>query len=110
MRDRMRVEWAASAARDAARLVADAAADEGTASARRLFDVLNRAAESLARKDAVSRILPELRETGLFDYRELPLEPWRLFFRMTRTRIRIVGVLDGRQDLRQILFRRMVEA
>lgn len=106
----MQVEWAPVAIRDAQILLADAHAEGGRVAAQETYDRIQRAALDLARKDAVSRILPELRETGLFHYRELPLEPMSLFFRMTRTRISILGVLDRRRDLRQIMFRRLMAA
>ncbi|MFH0909875.1 MAG: type II toxin-antitoxin system RelE/ParE family toxin [bacterium] len=108
MADRMHVDWAPSAIRDVGILLVDAQAEGGGEAAQALYDRLLRAAQELARKDAVSRILPELRDTGLFFYRELPLEPCSLFFRMTRTRINVLGVLDRRRDLRQVMFRRLI--
>jgi hypothetical protein len=102
----MLVEWAPSAIRDVNVLLADA--EPGDAQA--LYDLIQRAAQDLMHKNAVSRILPELRETGLFHYRELPLDPLGLFFRMTQSRIQILGVLDRRQDLGQVMFRRLIAA
>lgn len=108
MADRMQVNWAPAAIHDVNSLLVDAGADGGREAAQVLYDKIQRAAHALASKDAVSRILPELRDTGLFFYRELPLEPVSVFFRMTRTRINILGVLDRRRDLRQVLFRRLI--
>jgi plasmid stabilization system protein ParE len=108
MADRMQVTWAPAAIHDVNTLLVDAEAEGGREVAQGMYDKLQHAANSLARKDAVSRILPELRDTGLFFYRELPLDPVSVFFRMTRTRINILGVLDRRRDLRQVLFRRLI--
>ncbi len=106
----MQIEWAPTAIRDVQTLLSDAHVDGGRTAAQDAYDQIQRAALDLARKDAVSRILPELRETGLFHFRELALDPISIFFRMTRTKISILGVLDRRRDLRQLLFRRLVHA
>ena len=108
MRDRMHVDWAPAAIQDVSILLVDAQAEGGREAAQAMYERLLRAAQELARKDAVSRILPELRDTGLFFYRELPLELLSLYFRMTRTRINILGVLDRRRDLREVMFRRLI--
>lgn len=108
MADRMQLNWAPAAIHDVNSLLVDAEADGGREAAQALYDKVQHAANALARKDAVSRILPELHDTGLFFYRELPLDPISVFFRMTRTRINILGVLDRRRDLRQVMFRRLI--
>jgi hypothetical protein len=43
---------------------------------------------------------------GVREYRELILAPYRVFFRLTRRSVDIVGMLDGRRDLEEILLRR----
>ncbi len=100
------VEWAPSAVRDAGALLSDLS----TAEAATFHEQVLRIARELARRDAVSGIVPELKELGLFAYREIAFEPFSLFFRLDGNRICILGVLDRRRDLREVLFRRLLQS
>ena len=100
------LEWSPTALRDAKGLLADLPKPEADA----FHEQLLRVTKSLARQDAVSGIVPELKELGLFGYREIPFDPFSLFFKLAGSRIQILAVLDRRQDLREVLFRRLMAA
>lgn len=98
------VEWAPSAVRDAGTLLSELPEVE----AGPFYEQVLRIAKDLARRDAVSGIVPELKDLGLFAYREIDFGPFSLFFRLEGSHINILGVLDRRRDLREVLFRRML--
>lgn len=52
------------------------------------------------------RIVPELRSLGVMEYRELIIAPYRAFFRIEERRVGIIGVLDGRRELEEMLIQR----
>ena len=64
--------------------------------------------ESLARHPHRCRIAPELREIGVSEYREILVYPYRTFFRVSGDGVGVVGVLDGRRDLEELLITRLV--
>jgi toxin ParE1/3/4 len=53
------------------------------------------------------RIVPELQEQGISQYRELIIQPWRLIYRVAEREIYVLSVLDSRQNIEDILLKRM---
>lgn len=98
-----RVEWAPGALQDLEEILEYVAAHDSTDGV--ASRILGRTA-SLVSHPRRGRIVPELREVGIEAYRELIFAPYRIFFRVRRGAVWIVGILDGRRDIEEILIRR----
>lgn len=55
------------------------------------------------------RIVPELKEQGIMQYRELILSPWRIIFRIAEMKVYILSVLDARRNVEDILLKRLID-
>jgi len=53
------------------------------------------------------RIVPELQHQGIFQYREVIIPPWRLIYRILDRKIFVLSVIDSRQNIEDILLKRM---
>jgi len=53
------------------------------------------------------RIVPELLDTGISQYRELVSAPWRIIYRVDKQQVLIMAVLDSRRDLQTVLLNRL---
>jgi plasmid stabilization system protein ParE len=54
------------------------------------------------------RIVPELEEQGITQYRELILAPWRIIYRTSEKTVYVLSVLDSRQNVEDILLKRLI--
>jgi len=54
------------------------------------------------------RIVPELQEQGITQYRELLVSPWRIIYRTSKKSVYVVSVLDSRQNVEDILLKRLI--
>ncbi|MCD4719707.1 MAG: type II toxin-antitoxin system RelE/ParE family toxin [Desulfobacula sp.] len=54
------------------------------------------------------RIVPELKDQGILQYRELVIPPWRLLYRIMDRKIFVLSVIDSRQNVEDILLKRMI--
>jgi toxin ParE1/3/4 len=54
------------------------------------------------------RIVPELQDQGISQYRELIIPPWRLMYRIDERKIYILSVIDSRRNVEDILLARLV--
>ena len=54
------------------------------------------------------RIVPELQEQGILQYRELIIPPWRLIYRIDERKIYVLSVIDSRRNVEDILLSRLV--
>ena len=71
---------------------------------------LREEAEKLATFAERGRIVPELREQQITNYRERIVHPWRLVYRIAGEQILIAAVIDGRRDFSEHLLKRALRA
>ena len=74
--------------------------------AERLWNKLDATIGSLATAPTRGRIVPELRAEGLETYREVIVSKYRVLFRVRGREVVLLGVLDGRRDLSELLIQR----
>jgi toxin ParE1/3/4 len=56
------------------------------------------------------RIVPELQDQGIILYRELIVPPWRIIYRISEKAVYVLSVLDSRQNVEDILLRRLISS
>ncbi len=54
------------------------------------------------------RIVPELKENGILQYRELIVAPWRIIYRISDSNVYVLSVIDSRRNIEDILLHRLV--
>lgn len=54
------------------------------------------------------RIIPELQTQGIFHYRELIAAPWRILYKHVGNEVFILGVIDLRRNLEDLLLDRLI--
>lgn len=100
------VLWTQTALSDLESII-DHIAAEDPAAAFEVLDRLQARAASLADLASRGRVVPELRDIGVNQYRELIERPWRLVYRTDGARTVMIAVLDARRDLDSLLLERL---
>ena len=54
------------------------------------------------------RVVPELKEHGIFQYRELIIPPWRMIYRISEEQVYVLSVIDSRRNVEDVLLERLV--
>ena len=54
------------------------------------------------------RVVPELKEHGILQYRELIIPPWRIIYRISELQVYVLSVIDSRRNVEDILLDRLV--
>jgi toxin ParE1/3/4 len=54
------------------------------------------------------RIVPELQDQGVLQYKELIIPPWRLIYRIAERKVYVLSVIDSRRNVEDILLSRFV--
>lgn len=108
MADRV-VRWTQTA-KDDLSAVADYIAAEDPQAALAVLDTLQQHAAALENHSEQGRIVPELRDAGLSQYRELVVKPWRVLYLPGIDAVHVVAVLDSRRDLQTLLLERLMRS
>ena len=103
MAERYHVEWSPVAIVDLDDVLEFIARRETPERAAQVYVTIAERVGALATHPMRCRIVPELKRVGVTDYRELIVAPYRIFFRIDGRVVGIVGVLDGRRDIEEIL-------
>jgi len=53
------------------------------------------------------RVVPELHQHGIVQYRELIVAPWRIMYRIDGTKVYVISVVDSRRNLEDLLLERL---
>lgn len=106
MSEKYRVVWSNVAANDLRNII-EYIADESPSSAFKLFKSIKKRASMLYTLPERGRIVPELRDQGILQYRELIIPPWRILYRISERHVYVLSVLDSRRNIEDILLKRL---
>ena len=101
-----RIEWAEVARRDLLGIV-DYLAGRNPGAAAATLEMLQRKASTLRAAPHRGRVIPELHRLQMREYRELIIAPYRLIYRINGHRVLVLGVLDSRRNLEDVLLERL---
>lgn len=103
------VRWTAIARADLASIIRYIAADNPL-EASRVLARIKKKAETLVVFPERGRIIPELREVGVYTHQEIISKPWRIMYRVEAQIVFVVAVLDSRRQLQDLLLERLTSA
>jgi plasmid stabilization system protein ParE len=106
--ERYHIEWAPVAQTDLDEILEYIADRDCVDAAIHVYEMLMERIEKLVSHPDRCRIPHELRKLGVTDYRELIVAPYSIFFRIQGQSVGIVGVLDRRRDLEDLLLQRVL--
>ncbi|MBW1996786.1 MAG: type II toxin-antitoxin system RelE/ParE family toxin [Deltaproteobacteria bacterium] len=106
MRKKYDVVWSNIAENDLKNIV-EYIAEDSPSNALKIFKSIKQAALRLNTFPERGRIVPELRDQGILQYRELVVFPWRLLYRISERSVFVLSLLDSRRNIEDILLERL---
>ncbi len=103
------VAWSKIAENDLKSIIEYIAVDSPS-NALKIYKKLKQNASSLYTFPDRGRIVPELRDHGILQYRELVIPPWRILYRISEKYVYVLSVLDSRQNIEDILLNRLIRS
>ncbi|CAB1060330.1 Death on curing protein, Doc toxin [Olavius sp. associated proteobacterium Delta 1] len=85
-------------------------ADNSPPNALKIVKRIKQKASSLYTFPERGRIVPELRDQGILQYRELVISPWRVLYRISEKSVLVLSVLDSRRNIEDILLKRLTNS
>jgi plasmid stabilization system protein ParE len=107
MSEKYKIEWAGVAENDLKGIV-EYIAEDSPANALKILKKIKKRASSLYTFPERGRLVPELKDQGILLYRELIIPPWRIIYRISEMKVYVLSVLDARQNVEDILLKRLI--
>jgi toxin ParE1/3/4 len=102
------VFWAAVAENDLKEII-EFISVESPDNALKILKNIKEKASSLSTLPDRGRLVPELQDQGISQYRELVIPPWRLIYRMAEHEVYVLSVIDSRRNVEDILLKRLIQ-
>jgi plasmid stabilization system protein ParE len=109
MKKKYHVVWANIAENDLKNII-EYIADDSPPNASRIFKSIKQKASSLCTFPERGRIVTELRDQGILQYRELVISPWRILYRISEMNVFVLAVLDSRRNIEDVLLERLTNS
>lgn len=109
MSDKYEVIWSYVAENDL-RSIVEYIAEDSTANALNVFKKIKQKTSGLYILPERGRIVRELRDQGILQYRELIISPWRIIYRISGESVYVLSILDSRQNIEDILLERLLNS
>lgn len=101
------VVWAEIAEEDLIAIIKYIHSDNPSA-AKRSLEKIKTKVSNLNSLPQRGRIVPELLQQGILQYRELLVPPWRIIYRISDSNVYVLSVIDSRQNVEDILLHRLI--
>ncbi|HHJ40076.1 MAG: plasmid stabilization protein [Methylothermaceae bacteria B42] len=102
-----KVLWAQAAEEDLKSIIEYICIDSPLA-ARDSLKKIKTKASNLCSFPQRGRIVPELKDQGIIQYRELIIPPWRMIYRIYEEQVYVLLVIDSRRNIEDVLLERLV--
>ena len=102
------VRWSETSENDLKSII-NYIAEDSPSRAYEVFKAIKARASSLNRYPDRGRIVPELQDQGVTQYRELIVAPWRIIYRISEEAVYVLAVMDSRQNVEDILLKRLLQ-
>ena len=108
MNPKYQVAWAKVAENDLKEII-EFISTESPYNALKILNKIKEKASSLYTLPERGRVVPELQDQGISQYRELIIPPWRLIYRIAEHEIYALSVIDSRRNVEDILLKRLIQ-
>ena len=108
MTKKYEVIWAKTAENDLVKIIGYIA-QNSPGNALRILKKIKKQVNDLYHLPKRYRIVPELYDHGITQYREMMIKPWRVMYRISNGKVYVLSVLDSRQNIEDILLKRFTQ-
>jgi toxin ParE1/3/4 len=83
-------------------------AEDSPPNARKVLAKIKKKSSQLYSYPERGRIVPELKEFSILQYREILIDPWRLIYKIAEDNVIVMSVIDARPNIEDVLLDRLV--
>jgi toxin ParE1/3/4 len=81
----------------------------GKNSAEKIYAKISSQIRKLKDMPGIGKQVQSLKDIGINDYRQIAQEHWVIYYRVEGQSIYIVSVIDGRRNLEEILYKKIID-
>ena len=104
-----KIVWSKDAGDELYEIIAYIKHNTGAMTAKKIYKKIMDEIEWASENATGRRIAPLLKNFGIHDIHQLNIKPWILYYRVENDEMHILSVIDGRRNLEEILYKKVME-
>lgn len=108
MTKQFEVIWSRTAELDLESII-DYIAEDSPLTAIKILHKIKQKSDQLYSYPTRGRIVPELKEFNILQYREIIIDPWRVIYKITSDTVIVLSVIDARRNVEDVLLDRLIK-
>jgi toxin ParE1/3/4 len=104
-----KITWSDNALKDMMDILNFIKSRSGNEIAKNIFNKIQDQFIKISDFPNCQRIVPELKDIGITEIKECIESPWRIFYRVTSDEIRILSIIDGRRNVEELLYKKILD-
>jgi toxin ParE1/3/4 len=101
--------WSKDAGDELAEIISYIKYNTGKITAEKIYLKIMNEIKRVSENAAGRRIAPSLKEFGINYIHQLNINPWIVFYKAEKNRMEIISIIDGRRNLEEILYKKLLE-
>jgi toxin ParE1/3/4 len=101
--------WSKDAGDELTEIISYIKCNTGKITAEKIYTKIINEVKRVSENANGRRIAPLLKELGINYIHQLNVNPWILFYKVKKNRMEIISIIDGRRNLEEILYKKMVD-
>jgi toxin ParE1/3/4 len=104
-----KINWSKDAGEEFIEIISWYKHNVGKNAAQKIYSKINSQIEKLKDMPGIGKAVQILKDIGVNNYRQIVQDNWIIYYRVEGRNIYIVSVIDGRRNLEEILYKKIID-
>jgi toxin ParE1/3/4 len=104
-----KIIWSKDAGDELAEIIAYIKYNTGKMTAEKIYKKIMAEVENVSGNPEGRRLSPLLKEMGITYIHQLNISPWIIYYKVENNTMLIISIIDGRRNLEEILYKKIIE-
>jgi len=104
-----KIIWSKDAGDELAEIISYIKLNTGKMTAEKIYTKIITEVKQRSENPEGGRIAPLLREFGINYIHQLNINPWIIFYKIADKKMEIISIIDGRRNLEEILYQKIID-
>jgi toxin ParE1/3/4 len=104
-----KINWSKDAGEEFIEIISWHKYTAGKNAAQRIYSKINSQIKKLKDMPGMGKQVPTLKDIGINDYRQIIQDHWIIYYKVDGQTINIISVIDGRRNLEEILYKKIID-
>ncbi|GHU97114.1 hypothetical protein FACS189483_02150 [Spirochaetia bacterium] len=104
-----KIIWSQDAGEELLEIVSWYKYNVGVNAAQKTYTKINTQIKKLKDMPGIGKPVQILKDIGVHDYLQIIIEHWILYYKIEKENINIISIIDGRRNLEEILYKKIID-